>query len=218
LRSLLLTPGIHRGTVVRPAQRIATGLATIDTLLDGGLPAGAITELVGARSSGKTSLGYALAAALTGRGAFTAYVDVADAFDPEHAATAGVRLHRLLWIRPPDVRAALRAAEYVVETGGFTLIVVDLGDPTRVPDGTASTTWLRLARSVAATKAAIVIVGMRRNARASAAVSLETSHAAVSFSGGMGRALFDGIASTIECRKNKLGPPPAPTRLVAATA
>ncbi len=220
LQSLLLTAGIHRGLVVRPSRRLASGIPPLDALLSGGLPVGAITELVGPRSSGKTALSCALTAGVTGSGAFTAYIDFPDAFDPEQAAAAGIRLPRVLWIRPPSVRAALRGAEYVLEAGGFALVVIDVDHPLATPRATPTAAWLRLARTVAASAAAVVTIAPQPIAGSSASVCLETTAGAVSFSGGDGRGvLFDGITTALLCRKNKLGPPsPSTTPFRAATA
>ena len=65
-----------------PQRRFATGLPALDELLDGGLPSGAITELVGRGSSGRTSLSLAILAAATRRGEVVAWVDPQDALDP----------------------------------------------------------------------------------------------------------------------------------------
>lgn len=66
--------------------RVATGVPEIDSLLGGGLPVGAITEVVGSSCSGRTSFALAFIAELTCAGQATAWVDVADALDPESAA------------------------------------------------------------------------------------------------------------------------------------
>ena len=79
--------------------RIATGVPEVDALLGGGLPVGAIAEVVGSSCSGRTSFALALIAELTCAGQATAWIDVADALDPESAAAAGVDLNRQLWIR-----------------------------------------------------------------------------------------------------------------------
>jgi len=65
--------------------RVTTGVPEIDALLGGGLPAGAITEVVGSSCSGRTSFAFAFIAELTCAGQATAWVDVADALDPESA-------------------------------------------------------------------------------------------------------------------------------------
>jgi hypothetical protein len=76
-----------------------TGIAAVDELLHGGLPVGAISELTGAASSGRTSLALQFVAQRTAEGRACAWVDVNDAFDPESAAANGVRLKQLLWMR-----------------------------------------------------------------------------------------------------------------------
>lgn len=82
---------------VRPVA--ATGVAAVDALLDGGLPVGAITEMAGPESSGRTSLTLSFLAGLTRQGSVCAWVDVCDGLDPESAAAAGADLARLLWVR-----------------------------------------------------------------------------------------------------------------------
>ena len=71
-------------------------------MLGGGLPLGAIIELNGAGSSGRTTLALSTLAGLTRRGHCCAYVDACDALDPLSAAALGVELRRLLWVRPPE--------------------------------------------------------------------------------------------------------------------
>ena len=79
--------------------RVASGVPEIDALLGGGLPVGAITEVIGSSCSGRTSFALAFIAEITCAGQITAWIDVADALDPESAAAAGVDLNQQLWIR-----------------------------------------------------------------------------------------------------------------------
>src|ERR1700675_2456847 len=91
--------------------------------------AGGITEIVGAPSSGRTSLLVACLRDVTRCGAIAALVDTDHVFDPVGAARAGVELSRLLWVRcarRPD--RALRAADLLVRCPGFALIALDTGD------------------------------------------------------------------------------------------
>lgn len=83
-----------------------TGIAAVDELMGGGLPVGAISELTGMTSSGRTSLALAFVARRTAEARACAWVDVNDAFDPESAAANGVRLKQLLWMRCRDVAGA----------------------------------------------------------------------------------------------------------------
>src|SRR5208337_866020 len=84
---------------VRPApEMVSSGIPQLD-LLTGGLARGCLTEICGTASSGRTSvLLFALARA-TQRGEVCALVDASDAFDPASAASAGMVMGRLLWVR-----------------------------------------------------------------------------------------------------------------------
>ena len=125
----------------RARARLASGSAALDALLGGGWPQGKVGELVGPASSGRSAVAAATVAAATARGEVAAWLDAADAFDPASAAAAGVDLGRVLWVRPRDAVEAVRAAELVLETGGFTVVVLDLGAAVldgrtgRVPEG-----------------------------------------------------------------------------------
>ncbi len=76
-----------------------TGVAELDAMLEGGFPIGAIAELVGPHSSGRTTLALAALAEMTQTSKTVAWVDACDALDPESAAAAGIDLTRLLWVR-----------------------------------------------------------------------------------------------------------------------
>lgn len=83
--------------MVRPVA--STGVAALDEVLRGGLPVGALTELVGPECSGRTSVALKFVAGLTQTGRVCAWIDVSNALDPASAAAAGVDLERLLWVR-----------------------------------------------------------------------------------------------------------------------
>lgn len=83
--------------VIRPVA--PTGVHEVDELLEGGLPVGAITEMVGPESSGRTAVALSFLRHLTHAGRVCAWVDVSDTLSPESAAAAGIDLARLLWVR-----------------------------------------------------------------------------------------------------------------------
>ena len=88
-------------------ETVSSGIAPIDLLTGaGGLPRGALTEIFGPDSSGRTSLLHSLLAQMTAREEVCALVDSTDAFDPHSAEAAGVDLRRLLWVR--CARAGIR--------------------------------------------------------------------------------------------------------------
>jgi hypothetical protein len=76
-----------------------TGIVVIDTVLDGGLPVGAVTEMIGAECSGRTALALSFIAQLTRAERVCAWIDVSNALSPESAAASGTDLNRLLWVR-----------------------------------------------------------------------------------------------------------------------
>jgi hypothetical protein len=67
--------------------------------MEGRFPLGAISEMTGPQSSGRTSLVLAFLAQRTHENQVVAWVDAEDAFDPESAAANGVSLRQLLWVR-----------------------------------------------------------------------------------------------------------------------
>lgn len=83
--------------MIRPL--IPTGVRSMDEVLEGGLPVGAITEMTGAECSGRTGLALSFLAQVTAVGRVCAWVDVSDCLQPESAAAIGVDLSRLLWVR-----------------------------------------------------------------------------------------------------------------------
>ena len=102
-----LTP---RPKVIRPVA--PTGVAAVDAFLGGGLPVGAITEMAGPESSGRTAMALSFISRITHAGSVCAWVDVCNALCPESAAEAGVDLSRVLWVRCGAAANVRASAEY----------------------------------------------------------------------------------------------------------
>jgi len=141
-------------------------------LVDWLLRQGAITELVGPLSSGRTSVLALCLRTVTRRGAFAALVDVDHAFDPGSAAAAGVELRHVLWVRGEGRRdAALRAVDLLVRCPGFALVVLDVGEsPPRLSLDAA----FRLRQAVRRSGVALLVVGARRVVGVAARLSVRT--------------------------------------------
>ncbi|HET7694258.1 MAG TPA: hypothetical protein VFK57_01015 [Vicinamibacterales bacterium] len=170
-----------------PPDRFApTGDAPLDAALGGGLRRGHVSEIVGAPSTGRTSLMVRALAAAADRGEAVALADARDTFDPASAAAHGLALARLLWVRPSlstaaaaDVEAtrALKAFSLMLQAGGFGLVVLDLADVPlavlrRCPWYRTSATWMRLARSVEGTDTVALVVGGEHVARSSGGATI----------------------------------------------
>ena len=216
-----LTHGIVRGIPDRARRaRLPLSIAEVDALLGGGLPCGAITEVAGSQSSGRTAFAHTLLASVLAAGECAAWIDLPNAFDPEHARMAGVALEHVLWVHPGDALDALRATECVVGAGGFRLVVVDLDDPSRAPLRLPTSTWVRVTRAAVRHDAAIVVLSTTHVAGTFAALALDVSLRRRVFVGVDGPAcLFTGMTSAFHLHKNKLGPPgSAPVDLFVSTA
>lgn len=190
-------------TALTPAPRTirevaATGISSLDQLLQGGLPLGAISELIGPPSSGRTNVALAFLASRTKDGSVCAWVDASDAFDPESAAANGVSLKHLLWVRCTDAPSnqqsssnhsarkksqpwtrldqAIRATDLLLQSGGFAAIVLDLAGESvehgrRIP----LATWFRFRQAADRTRCSLVVLGKASYAQSGAALVLECS-------------------------------------------
>jgi recombination protein RecA len=96
-----LSPRFHHAP-----ELLATGIAEVDALLEGGLPLGGLTEITGPVCSGRSTLAASILAGATQCGASCAYVDAADAFDPLSAAATGINFAHLLWVRAGQAEKA----------------------------------------------------------------------------------------------------------------
>src|SRR3974390_1970470 len=72
-------------------RTVTTGIAELDTLTEG-LPRGALSEIAGPVSSGRTGVMLAALSAATRRQEICALVDAGDNFDPASAGAAGAEL------------------------------------------------------------------------------------------------------------------------------
>lgn len=167
----------------------ATGWPALDGSLGGGVRRGHMSEIVGRRSSGCTTLFSAIAAAATARGEVVALVDTHDRFDPASAEAAGVDLARLLWVRDcGNADRALKAMNLILQAGGFGLVAFDLCDA-RGPAlrQFPHTTWMRIARIVEGSQTVALLIGSEHIARSAGGATIalegEGTHAAAAWAG-----------------------------------
>jgi hypothetical protein len=179
--------GGHLGWQVRPVpETVRTGVPELDAVT-GGVPRGCLTEIFGPASSGRASLLASILAEATRRDEVCALVDTEDCFDPLSAAMAGVRLERLLWIRcSHNAEHALKAADLLIQGGGFGLVVLDLGDtPPQTARRISLTSWFRLRRAVENTPTVLVAVARQSNAKTCASLMLECARERALWPGGV---------------------------------
>jgi len=165
---------------------VPTGVEAVDTLLNGGLPVGAVTEMIGAECSGRTTLALSFLAQLARAERVCAWIDVSNALSPESAAASGMDLKRLLWVRcgaKPAARAAkplaanvwsrieqaLRVTDLLLQAGGFSAIVLDMASiapehVSRIPPAT----WFRYRAAAERSRASVLLLTQHTCAKSSA--------------------------------------------------
>ncbi len=208
----------HLGLVV-PATRsptrgarptvVSTGIARLDEALGGGLPRGRISELSGARSSGRMAVTLHLLAHAASSGEPVALIDVADALEPDDL-TADERA-RVLWVRPDDLHAALRCADLILDGGGFAMVALYLvgAPPSRtLPRGIPASAWARLTQRAERANTALLIVTdgdprLRPGAYAAVGLGVRRQHA--QWVGGA--SLLDGAVGELMVRRLRGGSP-----------
>jgi len=168
-------------------ETVSTGIPEIDAAA-GGLPRGALTEIVGPASSGRTSLLHSILACAAARDEVCALVDAEDAFSPHDAARAGAAIDRLLWVRcSHNAEHALKATDLLIQGGGFGLVVLDLGDtPPAAARRISLTSWFRLRRAVEHTPTVFIALARQANARTCASMVIECSRVNATWSGTRG--------------------------------
>jgi len=140
-------------------------------------------------------------AAATRREEVCTLIDANDAFHPQSAAAAGINLERLLWIRcganvrsswarkrrkpasleewerqrmEDPVEQALRAADLLLQSSGFGMVVIDLaGVPVKMARRIPLTTWFRFRRTVENTPTILLVIGEQSCAQSCATLSLK---------------------------------------------
>jgi hypothetical protein len=175
-----------------------TGITALDARLGGGFPRGQISEVVGARSTGRASVVLQMLA----------------------AATAGVDLTRLLWVRGQVVpnpglcrelnqRAldrAIKAVTLVLQAGNFGLVVFDAAEaPPYSLQRLPFTTWRRLQHIIEGSQTSCILIGDAPVARSSGGLTVKLSRAvgrAVGRAEGRGQRvegrLFKGLEIEVE--------------------
>lgn len=168
--------------VIRPV--LPVGIEEIDEISGGGLPRGAITELIGPEGSGRSSFALSFLTRMTRKEMVCAWVDVSDRLYPESAAAIGVDLDRLLWVRCGISHTAtrkpwrrmdqgLRVTDLLLQAGGFSVLVLDMGDiaaefVTRVP----LAVWFRYRAAAERSQTSVLLLTQHSSAKSSAGLVL----------------------------------------------
>ncbi|MEE9281958.1 MAG: hypothetical protein V3V67_17435 [Myxococcota bacterium] len=163
---------------------------------------GRLIEVCGEISSGRTALAYRVAAGATARGELVGWIDLPNSLDPRFLMRAGVDLKGVLWVRPPELRAALRSAELLLKTG-FAVVTLDLeGASRRALGKMGASVWARLLRAVRESRATALVLGSEPVAGSFATQGLHTERRQARFE----RGLFEGLDSRATLLRDRTGP------------
>jgi len=175
---------------------VSTGVAPLDALT-GGLPRGALSEITGPASSGRTSVMLSALAGATRRDETCALVDAGDSFDPASATSAGVNLDLLLWVRCSEnnpfsqrrssrrtalgrLEQVLKITDLLLQGGGFGMVVLDLGDiPPENARRVPLTSWFRFRRTVEPTPTVLLVLEQEPCAKTCASLVVRLQRTAI---------------------------------------
>ena len=134
-----------------------TGLPQIDTTLSGGLPKGAITEIVsGEKCSGGATLLRALLAHAAAARQIVTVIDSRNALDVTQMEEP--TLARLLWVRCVSAGEAVKAADLVLRDANLSFVLLDLALARPVElRRISATTWYRFQRLAEETGATCLV-------------------------------------------------------------
>jgi recombination protein RecA len=105
---------------------LPTGFAALDSALGvGGFPRGALVELFGPSSSGKTTLALQIVAHAQKSGETAAWIDAEHAFDAPYASYLGVSVEAVPLAQPESAEEALGIACRLAGSRAVDLLVVD---------------------------------------------------------------------------------------------
>lgn len=182
----------------RVLESVPTGIAPLDALT-GGLPRGAITEIFGPPTSGRTSAMVSILAEATAGDEVCALVDGTDAFDPKSAAAAGLDLQRLLWVRCHKLDQVLKSTDLLLQGGGFGRVVMDVTDlPLRHIQSIPLASWFRFQRTIEKTPTALVVISPESIVKSAAALVLRMKARGAEWS-----TILDGLNLNIEIVRSR---------------
>src|SRR5438067_9728898 len=143
----------------------------LEQTLEGGLRKGAITEIISPNpSAGSALLIHSLLQVAQHNQFFLALIDGCDSFDVQSIDPDA--LQHLLWVRCEKASEAVKAADFLLRDGNFSLVILDLvlnqaDELRRIP----ASSWYRLQRLIEPTPTAFVVMS-RHNMVASADIKI----------------------------------------------
>ena len=184
-------------------------LLLLNGLFPQGLTRGCLVEIVGGRSSGRTSTCLYILTRAMRRNEICACVDLNNQFDPASLAQFGAPIELLSWVRcNGKMEHAIRSADLLLHAGGFGIVLLDLcGASARDLNKIPISYWFRFRRAVENTPTILLICSEHPQARSCTQNTLELRAQKFHWSGHAPFALLEGLelaALSRKARQSKL--------------
>ena len=111
-----------------PADVLSSGIPQIDSFTGGGLPRGAITEIFGPASSGRTSFMLSALAYATAHDEVCTVVDTGNVFDPISASLADISWSDCSGSLRQQSGACIQGNDYCYREAALDCVILDLAD------------------------------------------------------------------------------------------
>ena len=125
LRARLEAVALRNGSTAS-SRPCPTGIPELDRALGGGIPRGRITEISGPLAAGKTTLMHGVISHMLATGAWVAWIDASRTLAPAPWAELGCRF---VVIRPRSPHKIARAADLLLRSAVFNMVVIDGAPP-----------------------------------------------------------------------------------------
>lgn len=181
----------------------ALRLPALKRLLPNGLCRGALAEISGRRSTGRTAVALHVLSQATARGEICAIVDLHDNFHPSSAEAAGIDLTRIVWARcRGNAEHAMRAADLLLHAGGFGVVLLDLCEASpRLLNRIPLSYWYRFRRAIEHTPTIFLICAGSAQAKSCSLQRIELAPKAFHWPGKAPFLMLRGIESTALLRR-----------------
>jgi RecA/RadA recombinase len=154
------------------SSSLPTGWSPLDSLLGGGLPKGAITQLLIPNiSSGGAIVLHEIIATMHDASQYVALIDSKDCFEP-----AAEDQPLLLWVRCHNVLQALKATDLILRDGNLSLVILDFKESLdKELRKVSESTWYRFQRIIEENRNALLTI-TRHPIVTNAQVTVSTTH------------------------------------------
>ncbi len=179
-------------------------LKQLKSFFPNGLERGAIVEVCGPKSSGRTSTSLYILAESISKGEVCACIDLNNQFHPASLAQTGISLDQLSWVRcNGNTEHAMRSADMLLHAGGFGVVLLDLcGAQIQTLNRIPVSYWFRFQRAIEHTPTILLVCGEYTQARSCSRHSLSIKPAKFHWKGEASFSLLEALEFSVVTNKD----------------